>query len=80
MPEGRNFPLNYLPRPGVTLSVTFGEPIPAEELLEVTNSRGSSEDVIRSKLTAVVKERVELLGRSVSGLTLGQTHASRRPL
>lgn len=77
MPGGRKFPFNYLPRPGVDLSITFGEPIPAEELLEATNSEDSSQDIIRSKLTAVVKNRVELLGRSVSGLTLGQTQAPR---
>ena len=71
------FPFKYLPRAGADLSITFGEPIPAEELLETTNSKDSSEDVIRSKLTAVVKNRVELLGRSVSGLMLGQTHAPR---
>jgi monolysocardiolipin acyltransferase len=77
MPEGRTFPFNYLPRAGVDLSVTFGEPIPADELIEVTNSKGFSRDIIRSKLTAVVKNRVELLGRSVSGLMLGQTQAPR---
>jgi hypothetical protein len=77
MPGGRKFPFNYLPRAGADLSITFGGPIPAEELLETTNSKDSSEDVIRSKLTAVVKNRVELLGRSVSGLMLGQTQALR---
>ena len=77
MPGGRRFPFNYLPRAGVDLSITFGEPIPSEQLLEATNSKNSSEDIIRSKLTAVVKNRVELLGRSVSGLMLGQTQAPR---
>ena len=71
------FPFKYLPRAGADLSITFGEPIPAEELLETTNSKDSSGDFIRSKLTAVVKNRVELLGRSVSGLMLGQTQAPR---
>ena len=77
MPGGTKFPFNYLPRAGVDLSITFGEPIPSEQLLEATNSKNSSEDIIRSKLTAVVKNRVELLGRSVSGLMLGQTQAPR---
>lgn len=73
MPVGRKFPFNYIPRAGADLSVTFGEPIPAEELLGTVNSKGSSDDTIRSKLTDLVKKRVELLGRSVSGLMLGQT-------
>lgn len=77
MPGGRKFPFKYLPRAGVDLSITFGEPISVEELLEATNSKDSSQDVIRSKLTAVVKRRVELLGKSVSGLMLGQTQAPR---
>ncbi|KAG6850055.1 hypothetical protein H0H93_001871 [Arthromyces matolae] len=34
MPEGRAFPWKYLPRYGAELSVTFGSPIPAEEILE----------------------------------------------
>jgi len=77
MPVGRKFPFNFLPRAGADLSITFGEPIPAEELLDATNSKGSSKDIIRSNLTDVIKKRVELLGRSVSGLMLGQTKASR---
>ena len=76
MPERRKFPFNFLPRAGADLSITFGAPIPAEELLDAAaNSKDSSEDIIRSKLTAIVKKRVELLGRSVSGLMLGQTKA-----
>ena len=73
MPIGRKFPFNYLPNAGVDLSITFGEPIPAEELLDTTNSEGSSLDSVRSKLTDVVQKRVEVLGRSVSGSMLGQT-------
>ena len=73
MPIGRKFPFNYLPNAGVDLSITFGEPIPAEELLDTTNSKGSSSDSVRSKLTDVVQKRVEVLGRSVSGSMLGQT-------
>ena len=73
MPVGRKFPFNYLPNAGVDLSITFGEPIPAEELLDVAVSKESSDDIIRSKLTGVVRKRVELLGRSVSGPMLGQT-------
>jgi len=73
MPVGRKFPFNYLPNAGVDLSITFGEPIPAEELLDAANSKDSSDDIIRSKLTDIVQKRVELLGRSVSGAMLGQT-------
>ncbi|KAG5644948.1 hypothetical protein DXG03_007413 [Asterophora parasitica] len=32
MPEGRAFPYKYLPRPGAKLSVTFGAPLPAEQI------------------------------------------------
>lgn len=32
MPEGRAFPYKYFPRPGAQLSVTFGTPIPADEI------------------------------------------------
>ena len=77
MPEGRRFPYNFLPRAGIDLSITFGEPIPGEELLGTARFKDTSEDIIRSELTDVVKKRVELLGRSVSGLMLGQTQAPR---
>lgn len=32
MPEGRSFPWKYLPRRGVALSVTFGDPVPVEKI------------------------------------------------
>lgn len=32
MPEGRPFPYKYLPRPGTQLSVTFGDPLPLDEI------------------------------------------------
>jgi len=73
MPVGRKFPFNYLPNAGVDLSITFGEPTPAEELLDAANSKDSSADIVRGKLTDVVQNRVELLGRSVSGSMLGRT-------
>ena len=73
MPVGRKFPFKYLPNAGVDLSITFGEPIPAAELLDATNSKDPSDDIVRSKLTDLVQKRVELLGRSVSGTMLGQT-------
>ena len=39
MPEGRRFPLNFLPRFGAKLSVTFGEPIPPEDILSALRHR-----------------------------------------
>lgn len=45
MPEGRSFPYKYLPRIGARLSVTFGEPVSAEEIMEALNiSRTRSSD------------------------------------
>ncbi|KAI0740387.1 acyltransferase-domain-containing protein [Earliella scabrosa] len=32
MPEGRPFPYKFLPRPGAALSVTFGKPVPAQDI------------------------------------------------
>lgn len=32
MPEGRAFPNKFFPRPGAHLSVTFGAPLPADEV------------------------------------------------
>jgi monolysocardiolipin acyltransferase len=44
MPEGRPFPNKHIPRLGVNLSVTFGEPLPAESIKAslVVLSSGSS--------------------------------------
>ncbi|TFK43269.1 acyltransferase-domain-containing protein [Crucibulum laeve] len=49
MPEGRKFPYKYFPRPGAQLSVTFGDPIPTEEIkkalgvLDINSDRDSGE-------------------------------------
>ncbi|KAI1789890.1 acyltransferase-domain-containing protein [Ganoderma leucocontextum] len=32
MPEGRSFPYKFLPRAGAALSVTFGQPVPTQEI------------------------------------------------
>lgn len=32
MPEGRSWPWKYFPRRGIPLSITFGEPIPADKI------------------------------------------------
>jgi monolysocardiolipin acyltransferase len=42
MPEGREFPYNYIPRVGMHLSITFGEPIPAEDFGILLNSQPGS--------------------------------------
>ncbi|KAJ3505922.1 hypothetical protein NLJ89_g7159 [Agrocybe chaxingu] len=45
MPEGRPFPYKYLPRIGVRLSVTFGEPVLADELRAALAVSKSDADV-----------------------------------
>jgi monolysocardiolipin acyltransferase len=35
MPEGRSSPYKYLPRPGVRLSVTFGDPLTSGDIEKV---------------------------------------------
>ncbi|KAF8076060.1 acyltransferase-domain-containing protein [Lyophyllum atratum] len=42
MPEGRPFPYKYFPCPGARLSVTFGSPIPAEDIQQALGAFGSS--------------------------------------
>ena len=46
MPEGRPFPWKYIPRLGVKLSVTFGEPLPPEDIQAALRAM-SREDVRR---------------------------------
>jgi len=38
MPEGRPFPRNYLPRLGTHLTVTFGDPVPAEQIQQALSA------------------------------------------
>ena len=45
MPEGRPFPYKYLPRIGARLSITFGDPVPAYELLDALNVSKTDSDV-----------------------------------
>ncbi|KAJ3574527.1 hypothetical protein NP233_g1711 [Leucocoprinus birnbaumii] len=122
MPEGRAFPYKYFPRPGAELSVTFGDPIPADTIrqgllpstsplssdvldpslvkageeakgwagedvrrnmdqrkLEMSEAgesparlRSTAEELplIRSRVTSIIHDAVEDLGRSVSGRLL----------
>lgn len=114
MPEGRAFPYKYFPRPGAKLSVTFGDPLPAEDITKALgvlgkeksssfSSHGRSHQPmtgwmgdqatkeldrtlegcrdfeeqrtietmkIRAEVTAIIQQRVESLGRSISGNSL----------
>ena len=45
MPEGRPFPYKYLPRIGAHLSIAFGDPVPAHELLDALNVSKIDSDV-----------------------------------
>ena len=64
MPEGRPFPYNYLPRIGASLSVTFGNPIAANELLEALRPSASHSDVSQSIPS---HESSALIGHSANG-------------
>jgi len=115
MPEHRAFPWKYIPRLGVKLSITFGDPLSPENIQAVLRTlshedchrhanaqhlntdkgaceggdpvgrvrermmhgmgnafRGREIDRVRSMVTAVVQQRVESLGKRVSGDTLGK--------
>ena len=69
MPEGRPFPQKYLPRLGTRLSVTFGDPIPAEQLRDAISLKTTEKDA-RIQVTSLVHDHVENLGRTVSGKLL----------
>ncbi|KZP13038.1 hypothetical protein FIBSPDRAFT_754067 [Athelia psychrophila] len=43
MPEGRAFPWKYIPRLGVKLSVTFGKPLPPEDIQAALRAMGREE-------------------------------------
>lgn len=66
MPEGRAFPYKYLPRFGARLSVTFGEPIPPETLLAATACPPDGRDEARIRVTTLLHDHVERLGRTMS--------------
>jgi len=78
MPEGRTFPYKYFPRPGAELTVTFGNPIPAWDITSCLDPclsnrpAGTSEATFeaskaRAAVTTLIHQRVEELGRAVSG-------------
>ena len=64
MPEGRPFPYNFIPRPGATLSVTFGKPVPSQEIqdalaatVEKTRAPEASSTPPQELRSALVAER-----------------------
>lgn len=71
MPEGRNFPYKYIPRPGARLSVNFGEPMAQDEISSALSTNNNNDEArVRAEVTAIVQRAVESLGRSVSGASL----------
>ncbi|KII95921.1 hypothetical protein PLICRDRAFT_694037 [Plicaturopsis crispa FD-325 SS-3] len=48
MPEGRRFPYNYMPRIGAKLSVTFGDPLPAESIQAAMGRTQAASDPVPS--------------------------------
>jgi monolysocardiolipin acyltransferase len=71
MPEGRPFPQKYFPRPETRLSITFGEPIPVEQLKDAISLKTTEKDA-RIRVTSLVHDHVENLWRTVSGKLLAQ--------
>jgi len=61
MPEGRALPYKYMPRLGANLGITFGNPIPAEELRTYSPLGGRG-----------VSGGVERVGRIAETSLLGQ--------
>lgn len=49
MPAGRPFPRNYIPKLGIHLSVTFGDPIPAQKIKNVLRVRNRLGDSIQKQ-------------------------------
>lgn len=48
MPEGRSFPWKFIPRPRVSLSVTFGKPIDANEIRNALHTHRATPGISRS--------------------------------
>ncbi|KAF9268218.1 hypothetical protein L218DRAFT_918649 [Marasmius fiardii PR-910] len=83
MPERRAFPYKFLPRPGARLSVTFGKPLPLDAVSSIVNGvtvgrldeqdpaiKIEREVLVRTKVTSMVHDAVESLGKSLSEGTL----------
>ncbi|KAJ4472162.1 acyltransferase-domain-containing protein [Lentinula aciculospora] len=77
MPEGRTFPFKYFPRIGARLSVTFGRPLPLDQIRSIQDRVSSSRQPvhtqieldarIRTEITIAVHKAILDLGRHVSG-------------
>lgn len=69
MPEGRRFPWKYIPRLGVKLSVTFGEPLSPEEIKAALRALSWEEDaqkpLHRARMPA--NSHAEKVDRAVDG-------------
>ncbi|KAJ8086203.1 Lyso-phosphatidylcholine acyltransferase [Marasmius tenuissimus] len=83
MPEERPFPFKYLPRIGARLTVSFGDPLPADAVSSLVDRISAAQreeqdptrkiqlDVlVRTEITAMVHDAVEALGRSRCGDSL----------
>ncbi|KAF8826456.1 hypothetical protein HHX47_DHR5000192 [Lentinula edodes] len=77
MPEGRSFPFKYFPRIGARLSITFGEPLPLDQIrstqVRVSSDRHPEQTQIdfdarmRTEITTAIHKAILTLGRGVSG-------------
>ncbi|KAJ3867662.1 acyltransferase-domain-containing protein [Lentinula novae-zelandiae] len=77
MPEGRSFPFKYFPRIGARLSITFGEPLPLDQIrstqVRVSSDRHPEQTQIdfdarmRTEITTAIHKTILTLGRGVSG-------------
>jgi monolysocardiolipin acyltransferase len=78
MPEGRKSPYKFIPKPGAELGITFGEPVDLElfkGLLERdwrTGTRPGEADDARIKVSEILRQEVERLGKRVAGNMLGK--------
>ncbi|KAJ7591405.1 acyltransferase-domain-containing protein [Mycena floridula] len=78
MPEGRRWPFKYLPRLRTHLTITFGAPLPAEELAGLIAAIRHDEKicdkdtVLRTAITTHIHRRLQALGKSVSGASLAE--------
>jgi monolysocardiolipin acyltransferase len=59
MPEHRSFPYKYFPKLGIKLGVTFGEPIPAEDIAVALSSLYPESNVSRLHVPRIEEGGVE---------------------
>lgn len=65
MPEGREFPYKYFPRPGAKLSVTFGSPIPADVIRQGLEASSTMDSGLDSRFVKKDEEPKGWLGHEV---------------